>query len=159
DVLPTDRIPLAAVRALYIHDLDHTLRNAVDTDVTSCFQHYRVAAINQRVHKGIDLFLFQRLAACYFDEFRRVAPYDRQYFAERNLTAAGIGILCIAIEATQRASRQPHEDARFAGPRGLALNGEKDFRDTHGQIGSDRRIRSPRCFKPTGNCSTNPYPS
>jgi len=57
------------------------------------------------------------------------------HFVDRDLLAAGEGVLAVAPGAAHRTAGQPHESARASRMGGLSLNRAKDFSDTkHRQI-------------------------
>ncbi len=120
---------LAAARAFEVDDLDHLRRHLVDRQRPAGLQHHRVAVIQKRPHQVMDLVLQQRLAAGDFHEAHVVRGDGFQDSLDGHRFAVVKGVLRIAPRATQVAPGQPDEQARQAGPAGLALNAFENFGD------------------------------
>src|SRR5260370_27792880 len=120
------------IRAFDIDNFDHRFRDTRNAHVASGLEHHGVAAIEQGIHQHVDFFLFQRLAACDFNQLCRIARDYGEDFLEWHFAATCVGILGVAINASERATCQAYEHARLASVRGFTLDREEDLRDAHG---------------------------
>jgi hypothetical protein len=90
DVLPTDGVRFPAAGTLDIDNLDNRSGYSRDTDMAAGFQHDRITFAEEGFHQRVNLLLFERLAAGYFDESGRISGDRRQYFVEWDLASAAI---------------------------------------------------------------------
>src|SRR5678815_282131 len=114
DVRPVKSVCLLAIRSFEIDDLDDLWGDAVDRNLPAGFQHHGVAVVEEGVHQGVNLFLFQRLTACDFRKLRGVTCDGLQNLVEGQVLAATVGVLRVAVSTAQGASGKAHEHAGSA---------------------------------------------
>src|SRR5262249_22578503 len=129
---PMVSMRFAAPRTFNVQDLDRARVENARVEAPASLDQDGVARIAQpaREFRAFSL-LNQRLAAGDFHQSAAVTANLLHHLIDRHLDSAGESVFAVARRASQVAPCQPHEGARQAGERRLALNRMKNFSDSH----------------------------